>query len=48
MLLYRPIMAEPPAYTLADLRSWVTLDDVLDANEMLDLKAAMAEKAREK
>lgn len=39
---------EPPLYTMRDLREWVTLVDVLDAHEALDLKAAMAEKARAK
>lgn len=41
-------MAEPPVYTLADVRSWVTVNDVMDAHEALDLKAAMAERARPK
>ena len=45
MWLWRPIVAEPPVYTLADLREWVTLSDVLDAHEALDLKEAMREKA---
>lgn len=48
MLLWRPILAEPPFYTIRDLREWVTLVDVLDANEALDLRSAMAERAGEK
>ena len=45
MWLWRPILSDPPVYTQADLRSWVTLEDVMDAHEALDLKAAMQEKA---
>lgn len=40
-------MADPPVYTLADLKTRITLKDVFDAHEMLDLKGAMSEKARE-
>jgi hypothetical protein len=32
---------------MGDLRTWVTLIDVLDAHEALDLKGAMAERASE-
>jgi hypothetical protein len=32
-------------YTQGDLKRWVTISDVLDAHEALDLKAAIAEKA---
>lgn len=46
MWLWRPILADPPIYTQGDLRSWVTLSDVLDAHEALDLKEAMHERAR--
>jgi len=45
MFLWRPILADPPMYSQADLRTWVTLKDVFDAHEALDLKGAMAEKA---
>ncbi|WP_156032011.1 hypothetical protein [Shinella sp. DD12] len=47
MWLWRPIVADPPIYTQADLRNWVTLQDVMDAHEALDLKGAMQEKARQ-
>ncbi|QJD54321.1 hypothetical protein [Aminobacter phage Erebus] len=30
---------------MRDLRTWVTLTDVFDAHEALDLKGAMSEKA---
>jgi hypothetical protein len=40
-------MADPPVYTLMDLKTRITLMDVFDAHEMLDLKGAMNEKARE-
>ncbi len=45
MWLWRPIVADPPVYTQADLHRWVTLQDVMDAHEALDLKGAMQEKA---
>lgn len=32
---------------MGDLRKWVTLTDVLDAHEALDLKGAIAEKSAE-
>jgi hypothetical protein len=44
MFLWRPVLAEPPLYSMSDLRHWVTLSDVFDAHEALDLKAANAEK----
>jgi hypothetical protein len=34
--------------TQGDLKTWVTLMDAFDANEALDLKGAMAEKAQTK
>lgn len=40
-------MSDPPVYTLVDLKTRITLKDVFDAHEMLDLKGAMAEKSRE-
>ena len=45
MFLWRPVLADPPIYTQGDLKAWVTLSDVLDAHEALDLKSALAEKA---
>lgn len=48
MFLWRPILADPPIYTLHDLRTWVTVTDVLDAHEALDFKGAMEERAAEK
>lgn len=45
MWLWRPILADPPIYTQADLRQWVTLSDVLDAHEALDLREALRERA---
>lgn len=37
-----------PLYTLRDLNEWVTLDDVLDAHEIMDLELASAQKAKAK
>lgn len=33
-----------PFYTQRDLKEWVTLGDVFDAHEAMDLEAAMAHK----
>lgn len=38
------MLASPPLYKMRDLREWVTLTDIMDAHEALDLKAANAEK----
>ena len=46
-MLWRPIYSDPQIYTLADLRgrnAWVTMRDVFDANEALDLIAAARQK----
>lgn len=45
MMLWRPMLADPPLFTMRDLREWVTLSDLLDAHEALDLKTAMMERA---
>lgn len=45
LFLWRPVLAEPPIYTMSDLKTWVTLTDVFNAHEVLDLKGAIAEKA---
>lgn len=47
LMLWRPMLTEPPMFTMRDLREWVTLTDLMDAHEALDLKAAMAERAME-
>ena len=46
--LWRPILAQRPKYTQYDLKHWVTIDDVLDAHEALDLEAAFEERAQKK
>lgn len=46
--LWRPIIADPPVYSLRDLQTWVTITDVLDAHELLDLRQALVEKAEAK
>jgi len=43
-MLWRPMLAEPPLFTMRDLKEWVTLTDLMDAHEALDLKAAMQER----
>lgn len=47
LFLWRPVVADPPIYTQRDLYEWVTLKDVFDAHEALDLIAARNEKANE-
>ena len=47
LFLWRPIVADPPLYSQRDLYDWVTLKDVFDAHEALDLIAARNEKAYE-
>lgn len=48
LFLYRAVLSDPPLYSMKDLREWVTLMDVYDAHEILDLKGAMQEKAMPK
>lgn len=38
-------MSEPPLCTRRDLNEWVTIDDLFDFHEALDLKEAMQAKA---
>lgn len=48
MWLWRPVLADPPVYLMKDLQgphAWVTLQDVMDAHEALDLRGAMQEKS---
>lgn len=46
LYLWRPVLAGH--FTHRDLNEWVTLSDLLDAHEVLDLKEAMEERAAEK
>lgn len=46
MYLWRPVIAEPPLCTLLDLQSKLTIDDLADLHEVLDLKEAIHERAR--
>jgi len=48
MFLWRPVLADPAIYSQRDLREWVTLNDVFDAHQALNLRSAMAELQREK
>jgi hypothetical protein len=45
MFIMMPVMRDPPLYSMYDLRTWVTLSDVLDAHEIMTLEAAQAEKS---
>ena len=47
MWLFRPIIADPPLYTIADLDR-LTLDDVMDAHEALNIRAELARKSAPK
>jgi len=49
-MLWRPIYSTPQIYSLADMRgksAWVTIRDVFDANEALDLLDAQRAKDEE-
>ena len=41
-------MAEPPLCTVLELRTVLTIDDVADMNELLDLKESAAKWAEER
>lgn len=47
MWLFRPILAAPPLYTIRDL-DHLTLDDVMDAHEALNVKAELARRSAPK
>ena len=44
-MIWRPIMADPPLYSLGDVRK-LTICDVLDANEQLDFRVEIARRAQ--
>jgi hypothetical protein len=46
--VFRPILADPPLCSLSDIKTVLTLDDLADLHEALDLKDAIAAKAAEK
>jgi len=46
-MAWRPIMADPPLYSVADVRT-LTLSEMLDANEILDLRNALSARAMER
>ena len=48
MFMWRPLLSDPPLLTMRDLNEWVTIKDLLDAHEALDLKSALAERANSK
>ena len=48
MWLMRPVMADPPLCCISDLRTRLTIDDVADLHELLDLKEALAIKSQER
>lgn len=43
--MWRPILADPPLCTLAEVRSTLTLDDLLNLAEALDLREHMQARA---
>ena len=47
LMLWKPVIAEPPVYSQRDLKEWVTLDDVMDAGEVMALREAIRRKAGE-
>lgn len=48
MWLLRPVMAEPPLCKIDDLHGSLTIDDVADLHELLDLKEALLKKAEQR
>lgn len=47
MMAWRPIIADPPIYSVADVRR-LSLTEMMDANEALDLRAELIRLARER
>jgi hypothetical protein len=47
MFLLRPVMADPPLCKINEIRTSLTIDDVADLHEILDIKDALAAKAQE-
>lgn len=47
MWLFRPILADPPLYTIRDLNH-LTLDEVMDAHEALNLRTELARRSARK
>lgn len=47
MWLLRPIFADPPLCTLVEIKTALTIDDVADLHEILDLKDALSARAQE-
>lgn len=46
MYIWRPVLADPRMCELHQLATVYTIDDLADFHEALDLKEAMAERAR--
>jgi len=46
-MAWRPIIADPPIYSVADVRR-LSLTEMMDANEALDLRAELIRLARER
>ncbi|HEY8358694.1 MAG TPA: hypothetical protein VIL30_14645 [Ramlibacter sp.] len=44
--LWRPILADPPLCSIYELKTILTIDDLADLHEAMDLKEATAERAR--
>ena len=46
-MVWRPMLADPPIYSLADVKH-LTLCEILDANEQLDLREEITRRAIER
>lgn len=46
MYLWRPVIAEPPLCTFRDLQTKLSIEDLANLHEVLDLKEAIHERAR--
>lgn len=45
MYLWRPVIAEPPLCSFLDLQTKLTIDDLANLHEVLDLKEAIHARA---
>jgi len=46
-MLYQPLLADPPLCTLGEMKTVLNIDDLMDLNEVLILKAELHNAATE-
>lgn len=47
MFVWRPVISDPPLCTLRDLETFYSIDRLADFHEVLNLKEAMQDRARQ-